>query len=261
MKTQQQISGALCLYGQPRFFWNNDTLIRNIIDYNKNNGISIDVFFHTWWDQNASAGTFYEIAPWAQGSHPRNMTQLDMSTYNIHYLIQMYNPRNHKVDPPKDFSKELNIPENAIPNEYTRRGNLLSQYYSSKISSVSRNESKEQYDFIIRARFDTFVEHPLDIRKYLTDDGEFPKNTMIIPDNCHNHNLYNDNFSVSTPEIHQYICSLYNYVQKYLDDGIPYLAEELFRHHLQNYKDNTIIISKDPNIRQMFFRGVNYVHP
>lgn len=243
----KNLKGALCLYGQPRYFFNNDTLIKNIM-----NIYSIDVFYHTWWDE---CGT-YEIAPWAHGSHERDMSQLDMRKYDLNMLYQMYKPKQFQHEPQIDFSTQVVIPSQDVVG-YIRDGNVLSQYYSSKKSSILQ-QTYDNYSFIIRARFDTFIEHPLNLSKYLTEDGRFPENTLIIPDNCHNPNLYNDNFSISSPTVHSYICRIYDHVQQYLYDGVPYSPEELFKHHVEL---GGIKVVKDSNIHQMFFRGVNYVHP
>jgi hypothetical protein len=248
------IKGALCLYGQPRFYFNNDTLLRNIIETNKNNGIYIDIFFHTWWENESSV---YPIAPWAHGSHTRDMTQLDMSKYDMDFLLWMYKPIDYRIEPPRDFSNSVNIPQHSDVHEYIRNGNVMSQYYSTHVSAELMIQSGVDYSFVIRARFDTFIEYPLDIRKYLIRN-KFPEGVMIIPDNCHNQGLYNDNFSISSPYTFMYITRLYERVQEYLDNGVPYLAEELFKHHIDS---NNIAVVKDVTINQMFFRGINYVHP
>jgi hypothetical protein len=232
---------ALCLYGQPRYFFNNDTLLRNVIQSNDIN----HVFFHTWW--NSSPDT-YNVAPWA---HVQDNQQLKMCNYNMDFLKQMYNPTRYIIEPQKDFSTLLyNINTNS---DYIRSGNVLSQYYSSMMSAQLMNSFPEKYDYVIRARFDTFVELPLDVSKY-----DIKEDIIIVPDNCHNPLLCNDNFSISTPKVFSTICNLYNCVQEYVNNGVPYLPEELFMHHLNKHN---ITVVKDPEIKQMFFRGINYVHP
>lgn len=247
--------GAICLYGQPRFFHCNHTLLQYLIrPYN------LDVFFHTWWDDQST----YKYAPWARIQRPDE--QLHNKEHSLQELLNMYQPKDYIAEPSKQFDLVLKDIEFASPEndyqvkcqEYIRSGNVLSQYYSTmKVCELKEKYEKEnnfKYDFVIRARFDTYIHHSIPIET-------FDMNQLNVPDNCYNNpELYNDNFSISNSSIHTYLSTLYEQVPSYLNMGIEYSPELLFKHHLEC---NGIEVNKRPgeDIEQLFFRGVNFVMP
>ena len=237
--------GAICLYGQPRFFYCNHTLLHLINEY------ELDVFFHVWWQPNHS----YSYAPWA------NIQQdIQVNDEHIDQLLEMYKPISYIIEPPRQFDTNATF-ENETNEymrkvgEYIRNGNLKSQYYSWMKSAEIRQKYEQehgfQYDFVVKARFDTYIHRPIFI-----DEMNFDQ--LNVPDNCYQDvHVYNDNFSISSSAIHNIVCNLYNNVELYIEQGVPYIAEELFKHHVDSH--NIDVVKQD--IEQLFFRGVNFINP
>jgi hypothetical protein len=139
---------ALLLFGQPRCIQKDDVYLSHkklILDkYNT------DVYMHCWYNKENTLGdTCFDISP--------NFSYIPGNAPDI--LINRYNPKKALFESIKKFELNDNMIEKCsqyFSNKDFGRilPNLLSQFYS--IEAVNRliYNDKDNYDFIILARYD-----------------------------------------------------------------------------------------------------------
>tara|TARA_B100000131_G_scaffold172110_1_gene166313 strand:+ start:502 stop:1245 length:744 start_codon:yes stop_codon:yes gene_type:complete len=169
---------ALLLTGQPRFIDDSRPFLffkNNIIDkYNT------DVYCHAWFSKNL----LYEKSPWSNNAHyfktNSNLSKTNPVPNDADKLIlEYYNPKKYKFDPPTNFSFNREAQE-WMDNNFTNRhpegfwSNLGYSCVLSHFKSIQNSlelVDKTDYDYFILSRYDitipTFIEDifSLDLEK------------------------------------------------------------------------------------------------
>lgn len=231
---------ALCLYGQPRFYNSKsfETLKTHVIDR-----WNADVFFHTWWDPS-EVGTYYEAAPWSR--IPREDLYVEDGV--VDELVGMYKPVAWLAEKQREF-KDDDYTGNCSDANY-HPSNIVSMFYTWKESGRLKREHEKKegfkYDWVIRARFDTFIESAL------PDMETFEKGACYVPDTCSVCTLVHDSFSVSDSRVHDLQCETFDHLKEFFIRGIMMSHERMFMFQM---KENGVEIVKRKDILQGFIRG------
>lgn len=205
---------ALCLSGQPRYL---DMGYRDVYRCLLSK-YSIDVFIHTWWNENL-IGKRFDFAP--NLSYGRTgMWESD----TINKIQHLYKPVDFMYEQQKLFKIHSDVTW-----EMQNPVSLYSMTYSINESNnlKKNNEKKENiiYDIVIRCRFDIVINsfnlnlNDIDLEKIYVS-GE------INP-------LINDQFAISSSENMDYYADFYNRIEEYYNSGYrDFVNEHFLRHHL-----------------------------
>jgi hypothetical protein len=160
---------ALCLSGQPRFV---QQAFQNIYD-NLIVPNDADVFFHCWYDQDLVGKDFvdYRENGW-DNSSPKSKYQDGVKES----LIDLYKPKAFLFENQIKSTDTL-VPLDAILQSHARHYNreyFVNMIYASWLSIMKSNTVKEQfrlanginYDYVIRARFDSQVNRQIVCEKF-----------------------------------------------------------------------------------------------
>ena len=167
---------ALCLSGQPRNASKTfPFILKNIIEPN-----NADVFIHMNYDPNNL---------YIERGHKDNGNCLFEPDIDKK-VIEWYKPKSHMIEPPRQFANpNVKVPKSRLESykrmnsaqnwsESQHRDHIVKQTYRMFYSIFKCNELKESYalsngfvyDYVIRLRFDTYPEHPLQLSQ-LGDQG------------------------------------------------------------------------------------------
>ena len=160
--------------------------------------------------------------------------------------ISLYNPRRHHFEleedkalsawpgeTPRELTKVQDPPSDWSPEKLMerRRYTFLQQY--RKVNACF-NLLEEEYDLVIRARFDCKIN--------VTINDNFLKS--LDPDAYHipaggNHGGINDTMCISSLDNMKHYCNLYNKVGLYcLEEKIKFHTETLLKRHLRDFPIN-----------------------
>ncbi len=151
---------AVVLSGQPRFISdeNNPCIAAFQQTFRKNEDYDVDVFAHYWFEE----GGVYTGMPWSNLPNPIPISN------DTHSVIQKgYQPLKVKWDPPMKREDHAKSAIGHLPF------NLTSMYVSLK-RSFDLIDHPEQYDFIVRFRYDCKVEPFPHLRDMDNDKIHFP---------------------------------------------------------------------------------------
>ena len=227
---------ALCFFGQPRFYNNNEILefLRDI----KAEG-EVDVYMHLWKPQ---ADKNYMRSPWSGIEDKLAVIDLE----NLKEKIEdIYEPvafeiedERTMVDDPLKFRR---APAPTSPEIVHR------MYYSQwKVGELLKASGKE-YDLVFRMRTDSAVKglRPL---KDLTGDR------IWVPDNCPVMGWFNDNFSISSQENFFKMVGTYNNLEKHYNEGADMNGEPMLKAQLK-HEDILENIARNRFINVALVRG------
>lgn len=207
---------ALCISGQPRYLEDGYQNIKSeLLDK-----YDIDVFVHTWFDEN-DIGKEFTISP----ALKYNRTcKLERDT--IKKILTLYKPKLIK----HESNKQFNILDAdyglCIPNS------VHSMLYSIKESNTLKcryeNDNEFLYDVVIRCRFDITIENfnfvDLDLSKYYVS-GEIHRSGQT--------NVPNDQFCLSSSKNMDLYSNLFDSLEEYKNSGFNlFVGEQLLKHHL-----------------------------
>jgi hypothetical protein len=227
---------ALCLYGQPRKFYNNwHFFASNII-----NGSDVDVFFHCWYDPNNR--NINKLTP---GYESYNLDENLLSS-----LPELIKPKRYIIEKQKKFSDKYvevtdeNIDEcwgySKIYNKETFIKDRVKSHYSMWYSinqcllmkELYSQENDFEYDCVIVSRFDVSPKTKINI-------GELDLNKLISGYNPLPRGEVNDWFFITNNKNSNIISSLFYNIDFYRDKIVSnkgvWTNEAYFRDHLKNY--------------------------
>lgn len=157
--------------------------------------------------------------------HVEEETPIDMSGYNF---MPFWPP----------VEKDLNR------DEQSGRQIFLQMIKSRAYINTMLKSSNCKYDRVIFSRMDVIYKEPV---KQKIKNLDLSK--IWIP-NFHNWlDGYNDRFAVSTMENMFDYFSLYNYMEKYKNEGVVIHAEQILRHHLD-------LLKKDVKFFELYFARI-----
>ena len=205
---------ALCISGKPR---SSMFCYPYIYDTFINNKYQVDTFIHSWDECRA---------------------------------IDLYNPKKLEINSDKELLKVLApmLDLNGIKIEGNTNNNVLMYYSIKKCFDLI----DEEYDIIIRARFDLLLQPEFDIETILTDLKN-KKYDIYIPNEEFNMGGYNDQLAIGTSE------AMKIYSNTFLNLNI--FAHQLGRWHPETFlgkqlKDNNIKVHQT-NWDYRLVRNVN----
>lgn len=230
----KKLKVALILSGQPRFHIGKsyDSTVEKIIK-----PYDADVYQHAWIDPDKKFE--YPAAAWSNIKGPVLFPETIKDD-----LLKMYNPKGYKFEPPKKF-EEFFTQVASRDEEYLSR-NMPSMFYSLQQSDLLRQESKVEYDFVIRSRTDKIM------LEDLPDLNTLKRGVLYIPDDCPNPKVFNDNFSICSGSIATTVYDVYgSLVELSKENNGTFVPEILWTAHLAK---NKIPVSKI-NLKQAFARS------
>lgn len=206
---------ALCLSCQPRFVEQAYSSIKtNLMD-----GYDVDVFIHTWIDENTPY-EFRNDGKWANIKQDPEIKQK---------ILDLYKPKKYLFESPKTFKPTLingqsaadyfrplweakcNHFNNPQGSEYFVNM-IFSMWYSIMMSNLQKElyskETGTVYDYVVRTRFDVTYRHKL-IYEQL-DPSILYAASQVHSDHIH------DFFAVSNNKNINAYCSLFYNMEYYL---------------------------------------------
>jgi hypothetical protein len=259
---------AVLLFGQPRDAINcSKSIVNNIINPN-----NVDVFFHTWYDEN---DLYME-----KGEKDRSNCELGKGIDK--QLIDIYKPKSYCIEPQKfnNFNNYDNdyfkCPEKYIDNiskcgknkELTKeevklrciKYSHISQFYSIfKANMLKEEYSLEHniyYDYVIKIRFDVICNNLIVI------NNSIPNDTLLFQNIGQPDQLVSDWFHISSNEIMNIVCSLFLKL-KYLNNTKGYLKQS-DRLPITLWETNTNTMGPEVFIRDYLYlhkipwKGINF---
>lgn len=238
---------ALCISGQPRYLDNGyQHIYKNLLSKHE-----MDIFIHTWWDDNLIGKRFDfsqhgrdRIGVWESGT--------------IQKIENFYKPKDILIEKPKIF----NIDTFKNLNEYwktnfseSNSNNSISMWYSilnsNKLKKDYESKNNFRYDLVIRCRFDILFDFfYLDLDSidsdfiYVQSIGQIRKNKIyknshLLPSDLLNDKILylNDQFAISNSENMDYYSEVYNNCEFYWNNfESPPIGESALTFHLMYNK-------------------------
>jgi hypothetical protein len=210
---------AVCLSGQPRFAEHAypniyETLIK------PNNA---DVFFHCWYDKELVGKPYvnYHVNGW---DYSNNKSQYQNNMDEL--LLNLYKPKKYIFENEKNFidtKLELDDILKTHARHYTREyfvNMLYSSWYSINKSNLLKEqyrlENDVKYDFIIRARFDTTLNHIINC-SMLNKEYLYTDTRPSLPPR-----MIEDWFAIGSNKIMNIYSSAFNYMEYAVDISNKY---------------------------------------
>jgi len=201
---------ALCISGQPR----NVQVVYPHIYENLIEPNNADVFIHSWIDSNlighrpVSAGGVI-----ASDIIPDDIDKI---------ILDLYQPTNHIFEPQIEFDGSR-YEERKYPQIKPRSS--ISQRYSV-FQSIQLALTHNNYDCIIRVRFDWAIASPIEVI-------DFDLSRLTCPDDCPHYTGINDQFAFANADIMACYGNLYHNLDTLYDRGVPFCDEILLYHHMR----------------------------
>jgi hypothetical protein len=227
---------ALCLFGFPRTYKKGyKDLKKYLLDK-----YDIDIYCHLWWKQN----NYSPKAPWI--SDPLLIMDEDIKNE----IQDLYNPKKIIMENPDDFiHKNTNEVDKLILDEINSKTDyysieaakycykaIPSMFYSMTTCVNLALDSKIEYDFIIRTRYD------INIQQDLPDIYTLSKEYIYINPPYNKGCGCADLFSICSSNIAKIAYNIYPFTNDFLLKSS--CAEALWLNFL---KDNNIEILNIPN--------------
>jgi len=203
---------ALCFFGQPRFYNNNE--IREFLRDIKSEKVEIDVYMHLW--KPAKSKDFMR-SPWS-GIEPQ-YAEIDLE--NLKEKIEdIYEPTSLLIEEERTMVSDPSIfkrtPAPTSPEIVHR------MYYSQWKVGEMLKESGKEYDLVIRMRTDSAVKGLRPVKDLVGDK-------IWVPDNCPVMGWFNDNFSISSQENFLKMVGTYSNIEKHYENGADMNGEPMLK--------------------------------
>lgn len=189
---------ALCISGQPRSFKAGyEYYKKNLLDKH-----DVDVFIHTWHTSN-------------------------MDWYNV---VKLYDTRFYEIGHPLPEQLDQKYTHTPDAKKWPPRFTISALYsqFRSSLLKIDREVETQQYDWVIRTRFDFAlpVEIPFD---RLSKDNLYmpPCRTKAFGDW-----LGNDQFAIGSSDTMNRYMSTYLNIDRYYNSGAEMIGEEMLRSNL-----------------------------
>jgi hypothetical protein len=200
---------AVCISGQPRNVQATyPHIYENLIEPN-----NADVFIHSWIDPN-----FIGRRPVSSGG----VIASDVIPSNIDQIIlDLYQPKAYVFEPHVEFDGSK-FEERKYPQ--IKPKNSISQRYSV-FRSIALAMTHDNYDCIVRIRFDWAIGVPIEVM-------DFDLSRLICPGDCPHPNGINDQFGFGNTDVMMCYGGLYYNLDNLYDAGLPFCDEILLYHHM-----------------------------
>jgi hypothetical protein len=169
---------AILLFGQPRFV-NNEKVIQSY--ENLRNTYDVDFFCHSWIDNESN---YFNCSSWSGLKDLKNIKDADI------FIKNFYRPKRYIFEAPKAFSFNNKIQKHLDDNwtnfsnhwSVNNYSNILSQLYSIQKVSNLASSFKDDYDFYILGRYDTYLENFPDLNSLDVDKLHLSNHHNKFPD-------------------------------------------------------------------------------
>lgn len=204
---------ALCLSGQPRYLDEGfNYLYENILKK-----YSVDVFVHTWWDDQMKNKKMDLPSSLSYG---RTYFWKDDT---IDDIKSKYNPIRFTYESQIDFETF-----DDVNYQLCRPSHVHSMFYSieksNKLKLEYENMNDVKYDLVIRSRFDVKI-NKFDIELNEIDPEYINCSTVGIDEP-------NDQFAISSSQNMDVYSSVFSNLQNYRRSGFKgFVGEKLLKHH------------------------------
>lgn len=202
---------AVCISGQPRNVHKGFTHIQpNLLE-----GNDVDVFIHTWIDEEQVGKPYVSsLGEKISDSIPNNI---------FDEIVRLYDPVVILPDTPRDFTKN----NYKAPPQYPviRPFNTLSQKYSTMRAQELRQKFGKEYDAVVRLRFDYALNTKINFQSMNMDH-------INAPNRCGHPGGIDDTFAIGSPSHMTVYGDLFNHIQELYDSGVPFCDEILLGHYL-----------------------------
>jgi hypothetical protein len=184
---------AIQLFGHLRSFrMTYKSLIKNIVETNKQDGYDIDIFIHTWTETDHSDITWH---------NPNGKKRGVAMTENIkNEIYTFYKPKKILIE--KQLETDDFIVHGKVRKEFLYKIILnlaYTVYKSSELRRAYKDETGIVYDYVIVTRPDILFYKPFRLNSFLSVyekyNMEVPKNALFVP-YCFHNKEYNDNKDV-----------------------------------------------------------------
>lgn len=176
------------------------------------------------------------LSTWNNLLHQRIPNEGTLKEY-----VDLYNPIAYEYENFCDkylnssgINNVINIVKNK-PKIHTYRDckNIIYMFYKrfrcNKIFEEYCNLNNKQYDVVIVTRTDLIFCEPL-----LIEQVKLAKNQLLIPMGADFENGICDIFVMGPPDLINVYCSLYNYIEKYVEKNTMFHPEHLLKYHLED---------------------------
>jgi len=202
---------AICISGHMRAFEATFESLKHAII----GPLNADVFISTW----ESLGTPFR-------GFDQRIVRMNTNDY-ISRINYLYRPKKLFVEPFIHFPYRPKLIEKNW--EGRDLNGILSMYYKIKmcndLKSQYEKENNFTYDCVIRYRADLFILQAPMIRKGMD------LNKIYLP-NFFDWGGYNDQFAYSSSQVMDIYSSLFDNIEKYMDEGMYINPEKLLKHHI-----------------------------
>ena len=208
---------ALCLSGQSRFLEKayNEVIYPYLLNNNQ-----VDIFIHSWSVDKKLSGGFVNGGGHIMGG--------PLSPNHDSKVISLYKPTSYLIEPQIEFEygKYLERTMPGIRSDY-----LYSQFYSvlkcNNIRKTYQAKTGTKYDWVVRSRFDVKLDSPINFN--------IDNTQLITPKGCFNPEGYVDCFAMSSENVMDVYCDLFNNIDNIMDStDIRFCGEFLLRKHLNS---------------------------
>ncbi len=223
---------ALCISGQPRLLREcYDGIYNNIIKDN-----DVDIFAHIWWSNEYQNKVF-------QLHYDKKFPQEDLGEL----FLQMYKPKDYIIEGQKQFNLDYCKSHNSVWNETDTHNKIFtpsvlfglsSQYYSVSQADLIRQKYKG-YDWVVRLRTDSVVEHNLANVLAGLDNNKFYFQSSMNGGHKYGGEppgVFCDWFYTSGPEMMKNFTSVvYNEMPTYFGNGMIHVRDymKMLMFHIQ----------------------------
>jgi hypothetical protein len=225
---------AFCFSGQIRELDKSTDYWKKMIDK-----YQADVYASFWKEDDESVQKFIDnFSPKKIEFDDFNLFKKTIDQFTKEISVPTYPPQSDS----RSWVRSVNYGVANETPDYVKSGNYLSMWY--KVWRSNLLSSSENYDIVVRARTDVFLDDNFEITKneYLNIPVGFIGNGSWK--NCWG---YVDMFAYGSQEVMDYYSSLYLYLSRYLKDGDYFFPNEnLLKVHLAQ---------RDINIR-LFINGI-----
>jgi hypothetical protein len=216
---------AAVLNGQPRFTKEFDIFLENLTEFDQ-----IDWFIHLW-------NNFEE----KERVSPFMNNPINWNEDTIKNKIKENLPKNHRIvsfkisDPPVFHEDTI---DSVNYCRWTSVLGILNMTYGYKCVNELKEEYEKKhgkYDLVVRTRPDVMIDQPISLKKCNEIIKENP-NILFSSANhrvgIHSTNKVSDLMGISNSDTMSTYLKIFDKLNNYNNDGVPFHTETLIAHHL-----------------------------
>ena len=230
---------ALCFFGQPRFYDNQEmlTFLRDL----KIESVEVDTYMHLWRPKKSQN---FSRSPWS-GLDEKD-AKIDLENLEDR-IREIYEPSDLCIEDERDM---LADPRMYLRSPAPTSGEFAHRmFYSQWMTGEMLKKSGNTYDLVFKMRTDSAI-------LKLVPPGNLIGDRIWVPDNCPVMNWYNDNFSISSQENFLKMVDAYSNLDKFYQEGVQMNGETMLKAQLKK-EGLEEKVRRNKNINVGLVRAVN----